>query len=100
MDVYSNNVLSGGTARCAGIGERITKELTALAPAMIAVIAQPVRKYSARIGGSILSSPSTRLRAQASKGERVEPSPASVRGKRCRGLSVETRQVSYLKGIA
>merc|ERR1712059_160024 len=31
-DLYSNIVLSGGTTMFAGIGERMTKELTALAP--------------------------------------------------------------------
>jgi hypothetical protein len=43
----------------AGIGERITKELTALAPSKmkVEVGAPPERKYSAWIGGSILSSP-------------------------------------------
>ena len=44
-----------------GIGERMTKELVALAPSTmkIKVIAPPERKYSVWIGGSILSSLST-----------------------------------------
>merc|ERR1711887_60181 len=44
-----------------GIGERMTKELTALAPSTmkIKVVAPPERKYSVWIGGSILSSLST-----------------------------------------
>ena len=56
-DLYANVVLSGGTTMFAGIGERMTKELTALAPSTmkIKVIAPPERKYSAWIGGSILS---------------------------------------------
>merc|ERR1711861_64844 len=60
-DLYSNVVLSGGTTMFPGIGERMTKELTALAPSTmkIKVIAPPERKYSVWIGGSILSSLST-----------------------------------------
>ena len=42
----------------AGIGERMTKQLTALAPSTmkIKVVAPPERKYSVWIGVSILSS--------------------------------------------
>merc|ERR1719506_3052635 len=60
-DLYANVVLSGGTTMFQGIGERMTKELTALAPSTmkIKVIAPPERKYSVWIGGSILSSLST-----------------------------------------
>merc|ERR1711924_575482 len=45
-DLYSNVVLSGGTTMFAGIGERMTKELTALAPSTmkIKVVAPPERK--------------------------------------------------------
>jgi hypothetical protein len=59
--LYSNSVLTNGSTMFAGIGERITKELTALAPSKMkfGVGAPPERKYSAWIGGSILSSPST-----------------------------------------
>merc|ERR1712167_533975 len=54
-DLYGNVVLSGGTTMFAGIGERMTKELTALAPSTmkIKVVAPPERKYSVWIGGSI-----------------------------------------------
>eukprot|EP00437_Effrenium_voratum_P020610 CAMPEP_0181441768 /NCGR_PEP_ID=MMETSP1110-20121109/23679_1 /TAXON_ID=174948 /ORGANISM="Symbiodinium sp., Strain CCMP421" /LENGTH=42 /DNA_ID= /DNA_START= /DNA_END= /DNA_ORIENTATION= len=31
-DLYANVVLSGGTTMFVGVGERMTKELTALAP--------------------------------------------------------------------
>ena len=60
-DLYANIVLSGGTTMFPGIGERMTKELTALAPSTmkIKVVAPPERKYSVWIGGSILSSLST-----------------------------------------
>merc|ERR1712093_910544 len=36
-DLYSNVVLSGGTTMFAGIGERMTKELTALAPSTMKI---------------------------------------------------------------
>ena len=51
-------LLSGGTTMLQGIGERMTKALTALAPSTmkIKVVAPPERKYSVWIGGSILSS--------------------------------------------
>merc|ERR1711972_190276 len=54
-DLCANVVLSGGTTMFAGIGERMTKELTALAPSTmkIKVVAPPERKYSVWIGGSI-----------------------------------------------
>merc|ERR1712224_755694 len=60
-DLYANIGLSGGTTMYPGIGERMTKELTALAPSTmkIKVVAPPERKYSVWIGGSILASLST-----------------------------------------
>ncbi|EZG55407.1 actin [Gregarina niphandrodes] len=60
-DLYSNVVLSGGTTMYEGIGERMTKELTDLAPSTVGikVIAPPERKFSVWIGGSILSSLTT-----------------------------------------
>lgn len=60
-ELYANIVLSGGTSMFEGIAERLNKELVALAPSSmkIKVIAQPERKYSVWIGGSILSSLST-----------------------------------------
>jgi len=60
-DLYSNIVLSGGTTMFTGIAERLSKEVTALAPSTmkIKVVAPPERKFSVWIGGSILSSLST-----------------------------------------
>ena len=54
-----------------GIVERMTKELTALAPPTmkIKVVTPPERKHSVSIGGSILSSLSTFLQVWISKGE-------------------------------
>jgi actin, other eukaryote len=44
-----------------GIAERLSKEMTSLAPSSvkIKIVAPPERKYSVWIGGSILSSLST-----------------------------------------
>ena len=82
-DLYSNIVLSGGTTMFQGIGERMTKELTALAPSTmkIKVVAPPERKYSVWIGGSILSSLSTFQSMWISKAEYDESGPAIVHRK-------------------
>merc|ERR1711885_15521 len=82
-DLYANVVLTGGTTMFAGIGERMTKELTALAPSTmkIKVVAPPERKYSVWIGGSILSSLSTFQQMWISKGEYDESGPTIVHRK-------------------
>ncbi|CAJ1441871.1 unnamed protein product, partial [Effrenium voratum] len=82
-DLYANVVLSGGTTMFVGIGERMTKELTALAPSTmkIKVVAPPERKYSVWIGGSILSSLSTFQQMWISKGEYDESGPTIVHRK-------------------
>jgi len=82
-DLYANVVLSGGTTMFAGIGERMTKELSALAPSTmkIKVVAPPERKYSVWIGGSILSSLSTFQQMWISKGEYDESGPTIVHRK-------------------
>lgn len=57
-ELYKNIVLSGGTTMFPGIVERLSKEMSELAPPSIAVkvYAPPERKFSVWIGGSILSS--------------------------------------------
>jgi len=82
-DLYANVVLSGGTTMFPGIGERMTKELTSLAPSTmkIKVVAPPERKYSVWIGGSILSSLSTFQQMWISKGEYDESGPTIVHRK-------------------
>ncbi|CAJ1330264.1 unnamed protein product [Effrenium voratum] len=82
-DLYANVVLSGGTTMFVGVGERMTKELTALAPSTmkIKVVAPPERKYSVWIGGSILSSLSTFQQMWISKGEYDESGPTIVHRK-------------------
>jgi len=82
-DLYANVVLSGGTTMFSGISERMTKELTALAPSTmkIKVIAPPERKYSVWIGGSLLASLSTFEQMWISKGEYDESGPTIVHRK-------------------
>ena len=57
-DMFQNIIMSGGTTMFPGIHQRMTNELTMLAPDSITVrvITPPERKYSVWIGGSILSS--------------------------------------------
>jgi len=85
QDMYSNVVLSGGTTMFPGIGERMTKELTALAPSTmkIEVIAAPERKYSAWIGGSILSSLTVFQPMWITKRDYDESGPTVVHRKCC-----------------
>ena len=60
-DLYSNIILSGGTTMFPGFGERLYKEIKALAPQTmkIKVIASPDRKFAVWRGGSTLSTLST-----------------------------------------
>jgi len=82
-DLYCNIVLSGGTTMFTGISERLTKEMTALAPSTmkIKVVAPPERKYSVWIGGSILASLSTFQQMWISKQEYDESGPSIVHRK-------------------
>jgi len=82
-DLYQNIVLSGGTTMYPGIAERMTKEITALAPPTmkIKIIAPPERKYSVWIGGSILASLSTFQQMWISKQEYDESGPSIVHRK-------------------
>merc|ERR1719443_1366293 len=82
-DLYGNVALSGGSTMFQGLGERMAKELTALAPSTmkVKVVAPPERKYSVWIGGSILSSLSTFQQMWISKGEYDESGPTIVHRK-------------------
>jgi actin-related protein len=55
---YSNILISGGNTMFPGMVERLSKEVTALAPQTmrIRVVGPPYRKHSIWIGGSIVSS--------------------------------------------
>jgi len=82
-DLYANIVLSGGSTMFEGIADRLTKEMTALAPSTmkIKVVAPPERKYSVWIGGSILASLSTFQQMWISKQEYDESGPSIVHRK-------------------
>uniref|UniRef100_A0A061REG3 Actin n=1 Tax=Tetraselmis sp. GSL018 TaxID=582737 RepID=A0A061REG3_9CHLO len=82
-DLYNNIVLSGGTTMFPGIADRMSKEITALAPSSmkIKVVAPPERKYSVWIGGSILASLSTFQQMWIAKSEYDESGPSIVHRK-------------------
>jgi actin beta/gamma 1 len=82
-DLYANIVMSGGSTMFEGIAERLTKEMTRLAPATmkVKIVAPPERKYSVWIGGSILASLSTFQQMWISKSEYDESGPSIVHRK-------------------
>eukprot|EP00253_Pinus_taeda_P028511 PITA_28511 len=82
-NLYGNIFLSGGSTMFPGIVDRITMEITALAPRSmkIKVIAPLERKYSVCIGGSILASLSTFQQRRIDKSEYDESGPAIVHKK-------------------
>jgi actin, other eukaryote len=80
-DLYSNIVLSGGSSMFGGISERITKEMGSLSSMKVKVIDPPERKYSAWIGGSILTSLSSFGQMWISKFEYEEEGPVIVHRK-------------------
>ena len=56
--LYANVVIAGGSTMYAGFADRLSKELTGLAPpgTTVEIIALPERKDTAWIGGSVLAS--------------------------------------------
>ena len=82
-DLFENIILSGGNTMFPGFIQRMTKEITSLAPSMmkIKVVAPPERKYSVWIGGSILASLSTFQQMWISKAEYDESGPTIVHRK-------------------
>jgi actin-related protein len=82
-DLYANIVLSGGTTMFPGISERISKEMTALAPASVVVniVAPPERMYSVWLGGSIFASLSTFQSICINKEEYDQSGPSIVHRK-------------------
>merc|ERR1712025_209442 len=84
-DMYKNIILSGASTMFPGMAARIKKEIQALAPTGmdVKVLAPPERKYSAWIGGSILSSLSTFDEMWISRAEYDESGPGIVH-KKCR----------------
>jgi len=82
-DLYGNIVLSGGTTMFPGILDRMSKEITALAPSTMKVklVAPPTRKFSVWFGGSILASLPTFQQLWISRAEYNENGPAIVHRK-------------------
>ena len=82
-DLYANIVLSGGNTMFEGLRERMSKEITSLAPNnyKIRVVAPPERKYSTWIGGSILASLSTFQRMWIAREEYDDTGPGIVNRK-------------------
>ncbi|CAL2048151.1 unnamed protein product [Caenorhabditis brenneri] len=83
QNLYQNVVLSGGSTMFRGMADRLESELTELAPSSmkIKVIAPEDRKYSALIGGSILSSLPTFQEKWITKAEYNESGPSIVHRK-------------------
>lgn len=82
-ELYGNLVLSGGTTMYNGLCERVTNEVSKLAPESmkVKVVSPPERKYSVWIGGSILSSLSTFQQMWITKAEYDEEGPGVVHRK-------------------
>ena len=82
-ELYSNVVLSGGSTMFPGIGERMQKELLALAPPSIKVkvLASPERKYMVWVGGSLLACLSSFHNMWIAKSEYDEAGPTIVHRK-------------------
>lgn len=82
-DLFKNIVLSGGTTMFPGMADRLSKEISALAPTQVSVkiIAPPERKYSVWIGGSILASLNTFEKMWISKMDYEECGPTIVHRK-------------------
>ena len=78
-DLYANVVLSGGTTMYSGIADRMSKEITALAPASmkVKIIAPPERKYSVRLPAGSNRASSNRARRAAAAARRGR-SPAAI----------------------
>jgi len=82
-DLYANIVLSGGSTMFPGVAERMTKEISVLAPSTmkVKVAAPPERKWSVWIGGSILASLSTFQQMWVTKAEYDDFGPSVVHSK-------------------
>ncbi|KAJ1274482.1 hypothetical protein BS78_05G065100 [Paspalum vaginatum] len=83
--LYGDIVLSGGTTMFPGFADRMSEEISALAPRgmKIKVVAQPERKYGVWIGGSILASLSTFQQMCIAKAEYDESGATIVHRKQC-----------------
>ena len=82
-DLYYNIVLAGGSTMFKGMKDRVYKEVVALAPSTmrINVDCPPERKYSAWLGGSILSAIPDFSHNWITKGDFDENGPSIVHKK-------------------
>jgi actin-related protein len=82
-DLYGSVLLAGGSTMFKGIAERMTKEITALAPSAmkIKIIAPPERKRSIWVGGSILAGLPSFEELWVSKADYDEYGPTVVHAK-------------------
>eukprot|EP00435_Cladocopium_sp_Y103_P031470 s845_g8.t1 len=70
LEFFSNVLLAGGTSLLRGLPERLQKDLAAMVPSwQVEVVAPDTRKYSAWIGGSMVSSVTSYLRTWMTKEE-------------------------------
>ena len=82
-EIFSDVVLSGGNTMFPGMANRLHDELSAMAPSNMSlkVVANPERKYSVWIGGSILSSLGTFQQMWVTKKEYQEYGSAVIHRK-------------------
>jgi actin-related protein len=83
-DITTSVVLCGGTAMLPGIGERMQRELTALADTRVKIVSGPgSRKHQAWLGGSMLATLPSFRQICASKEEYDESGPTIIHSKCC-----------------
>lgn len=82
-ELYHNVILAGGNTMFEGLSERLWFELKNLVPSQtkLKVISPPDRKFSAWIGGAILSALSTFQTMWITKQEYDESGPAIIHRK-------------------
>ncbi len=82
-DLWGNIVLSGGSAMFKGLGNRLQKELSALAPAgtTVSVTVPPDCRYASWIGGAMLADLPTFQQMWITRDEYDESGPAIVHRK-------------------
>ncbi|EGG20683.1 actin [Cavenderia fasciculata] len=76
--LFDNIVLSGGNTLVAGMTDRLTKELSNMSSSPVRVIAPANRKYSAWIGGSIISQLSTFQQSMCISKEQYNENGSSI----------------------
>ena len=82
-ELFATIVLAGGSSMFPGIAERLTAELTAMAPKSmkVQVVAPPKRRHLAWRGGAKLASQSSFAQAMISAAEYAENGPTIVHRK-------------------